>query len=194
MTADKKHVEHVQYFWGDPLTAAGSQSNDGKAALINAYLAGDAGGSQANESVIAVRDIVDKTPAPPGVKAYVSGPAALVADEFAVGEKGHIKVTRAHIRRDRDHVVPRLPVDHHHADHGGDGRHPGGRRPGVVAVLGHLGIIPLSTYATNLLTLLTVAAATDYAIFLRLAATRRRGRRAWIARRRTSSCTEAPRT
>ena len=66
--------------------------------------------------------------------------------------------------------------------------------PGVVAVLSHLGIIPLSTYATNLLTLLTVAAATDYAIF-RWAATRRRGRRAWIARRRTSSCTaKAPRT
>ena len=96
MTADKKHVEHVQYFWGDPLTAAGSQSNDGKAALINAYLAGDAGGSQANESVIAVRDIVDKTPAPPGVKAYVSGPAALVADEFAVGERATSRSPRSH--------------------------------------------------------------------------------------------------
>ena len=32
--------------------------------------------------------------------------------------------------------------------------------------LGHIGIIPLSTYATNLLTLLAVAAGTDYAIFL----------------------------
>ena len=29
---DTKHVEHVQDFWGDPLTAAGSQSKDGKAA------------------------------------------------------------------------------------------------------------------------------------------------------------------
>lgn len=37
---------------------------------------------------------------------------------------------------------------------------------GVVAFLGHVGVIPLSTYATNLLTLLAVAAATDYAIFL----------------------------
>ena len=37
---------------------------------------------------------------------------------------------------------------------------------GVVAFLGHIGIIPLSTYATNLLTLLAVAAGTDYAIFL----------------------------
>ena len=30
MTTDTAHVQHVQYFWGDPLTAAGSQSNDGK--------------------------------------------------------------------------------------------------------------------------------------------------------------------
>ena len=166
MTADKKHVEHVQYFWGDPLTAAGSQSNDGKAALINAYLAGDAGGSQANESVIAVRAIVDKTPAPPGVKAYVSGPAALVADEFAVGEKGHIKVTALTFgviaimlflvyRSITTTLITVVTVAIQVA-----------AARGVVAVLGHLGIIPLSTYATNLLTLLTVAAATDYAIFL----------------------------
>lgn len=93
MRADTEHVQHVQYFWGDPLTAAGAQSNDGKAALIQVYLSGDAGGSQANESVAAVRDIVDGTPSPPGVKAYVSGPAALFADEFSVGEGGHIKVT-----------------------------------------------------------------------------------------------------
>ena len=49
MQADTAHVQHVQYFWGDPLTAAGSQSNDGKAALIQVYLDGDAGSSQANE-------------------------------------------------------------------------------------------------------------------------------------------------
>src|SRR5258705_13654546 len=30
LEADPKHVEHVQDFWSDPLTAAGSQSNDGK--------------------------------------------------------------------------------------------------------------------------------------------------------------------
>ena len=29
---DTKHVEHVQDFWGDPLTATGAQSADGKAA------------------------------------------------------------------------------------------------------------------------------------------------------------------
>ena len=36
---------------------------------------------------------------------------------------------------------------------------------GIVAFLGNSGFIGLSTYATNLLTLLVIAAGTDYAIF-----------------------------
>lgn len=36
---------------------------------------------------------------------------------------------------------------------------------GLVAFLGNAGVIGLSTYATNLLTLLVIAAGTDYAIF-----------------------------
>ena len=36
--ADTKHVQHVQDFWGDPLTAAGSQSPDGKAAYVQVFL------------------------------------------------------------------------------------------------------------------------------------------------------------
>ncbi|MFM9034704.1 MAG: RND family transporter, partial [Mycobacterium sp.] len=166
MRADTEHVQHVQYFWGDPLTAAGAQSNDGKAAQIQVYLAGDAGGSQANESVAAVRGIVADTPAPAGVKAYVSGPAALVADEFAVGEKSHVKVTaltfgviavmllivyRSIVTALLTLVAVAIQV---------------AAARGLVAFLGHVGLIPLSTYATNLLTLLAVAAGTDYAIFL----------------------------
>ena len=33
-----KHVQSVQDFWGDPLTAAGAQSNDGKAAYVQMNL------------------------------------------------------------------------------------------------------------------------------------------------------------
>ncbi|MEZ5132276.1 MAG: MMPL family transporter [Mycobacterium sp.] len=166
MQADTAHVQHVQYFWGDPLTAAGSQSNDGKAALIQVYLDGDAGSSQANESVASVREIVADTPSPPGVKAYVSGPAALVADEFAVGEGGHLKVTGLTFgvialmllivyRSITTTLLTLLAVAIQVA-----------AARGLVAFLGHVGVIPLSTYATNLLTLLAIAAATDYAIFL----------------------------
>ena len=37
---------------------------------------------------------------------------------------------------------------------------------GIVAFLANSGIIGLSTYSTNILTLLVIAAGTDYAIFL----------------------------
>ena len=88
LSADKTHVQHVQDFWGDPLTAAGSQSSDGKAAYVQVYLSGNQGESLANESVRSVRQIVEDTPAPPGVKAYVTGAAALTADQSGAGERG----------------------------------------------------------------------------------------------------------
>ena len=60
----------VQDFWGDPLTAAGAQSNDGKAAYVQVNLGGNQGEPLANESVEAVRKIVAAMAAPPGVKTY----------------------------------------------------------------------------------------------------------------------------
>lgn len=74
LSQDTTHVQHIENFWGDPLTAAGSQSADGKAAYVQLNLTGDQGGSQANESVAAVQRIVDSVPPPPGIKAYVTGP------------------------------------------------------------------------------------------------------------------------
>src|SRR5271154_902210 len=70
LRADTKHVQHIQDFWGDPLTAPGVQSADGKAAYVQLKLAGNQGETLANESVEAVRKIVQRTPAPAGVKAY----------------------------------------------------------------------------------------------------------------------------
>ena len=87
--ADTKHVEHVQDFWGDPLTAAGSQSSDGKAAYVQVFLSGNQGEALSQESVDALRNIVAKTPAPPGVKAYVAGSAPQIADQFEVGRPKH---------------------------------------------------------------------------------------------------------
>ena len=80
LNADTTHVEHVQDFWSDPLTATGSQSADGKAAYVQVYLAGNMGEGLANESVEAAKEIVAGVPAPPGVKTYVTGPSALIAD------------------------------------------------------------------------------------------------------------------
>ena len=61
LRADTKHVLSIQDFWGDPLTAAGAQSNDGKAAYVQVNLAGNQGEPLANESVEAVRKIVAQT-------------------------------------------------------------------------------------------------------------------------------------
>ncbi len=61
------------------------QSADGEAAYVQLNLAGIQGESLANESVDAVREIVQRTPAPVGVKAYVTGPTPLSADLVYAG-------------------------------------------------------------------------------------------------------------
>jgi RND superfamily putative drug exporter len=163
---DTKHVQHIQDFWGDPLTAGGSQSKDGKAALVQVYLAGNQGEALSNQSVDAIRDIVTNTPAPPGVKAYVTGAAPLITDNFEVGSKGTQKVTIITFvviavmllivyRSIVTMVLVLLTVLVELA-----------AARGVVAFLANSGIIGLSTYSTNLLTLLAIAAGTDYAIFV----------------------------
>ncbi|HWF30745.1 MAG TPA: MMPL family transporter, partial [Mycobacterium sp.] len=162
---DTKHVEHIQDFWGDPLTAAGSQSKDGKAAYVQVFVVGNQGEAKANESVDAIRDIVDHTPKPPGVNAYVTGAAPLIADQFAQGSKGTAKVTAITVvviavmlffvyRSVVTTILVLFTVLIEMA-----------AARGFVAFLGNAGVIGLSTYSTNLLTLLVIAAGTDYAIF-----------------------------
>ncbi|WP_204081573.1 RND family transporter [Mycobacterium riyadhense] len=166
LSRDTKHVQHIQDFWGDPLTAAGSQSSDGKAAYVQVYLAGNQGETLANESVQSVRKIVDGTPAPPGVKAYVTGAAALNADQSTAGEKGVQKVTAItflviivmllFVYRSMVTVILTLLMVALELM----------AARGVVAFLGHNNIIGLSTFAVNLLVLMAIAAGTDYAIFV----------------------------
>lgn len=165
LAQDTKHVQHIQDFWGDTLTAAGSQSNDGKAAYVQLFLAGAQGAAMANESVDAVRSTVDHMQLPPGVKAYVTGAAPLIADQFTEGSKGSDKVTALTVAviavmlfvvyrslATTALVLATVLLEMAAAR-------------GVVALLGNAGILELSTYATNLLTLLVIAAGTDYAIF-----------------------------
>jgi putative drug exporter of the RND superfamily len=163
---DKKHVQHVQDYWGDTLTAAGSQSSDGKAAYVQVNTAGNQGSALANESVGALRDIIDHSPPPPGIKTYVTGPAPLISDQFDVGSKGTAKVTAITIvaialmllfvyRSFFTMLLMLITVLIEMS-----------AARGIVAFLGNIGVIGLSTYATNLLTLLVIAAGTDYAIFV----------------------------
>jgi RND superfamily putative drug exporter len=163
---DKKHVQHVQDFWSDPLTAAGSQSHDQKAAYVQVYLAGNMGGTLSAESADAVRKIVNSVPAPLGIKAYVTGAGPLFADQSHAGEKGVAIVTMVtilviivmllFIYRS---IVTMLAVLFMVFVELLAAR-------GVVALLANYEIIGLSTFANNLLVLMAIAAGTDYAIFV----------------------------
>ena len=166
LEADKKHVQHIQDFWGDPLTAAGSQSADNKAAYVQLYLAGNQGESLANESVTAVRDIVAGSTPPPGVKAFVTGPAPLTNDQHHAGDKSLklitgiticvIFVMLLFVYRSIVTVLLVLVMMFIEL----------AAARGIVAALGYYDLIGLSTFAVNLLTTLAIAAGTDYAIFL----------------------------
>jgi RND superfamily putative drug exporter len=163
---DPAHIEHIQDFWGDPLTAAGAQSADAKAAYVMVYLAGDQGTTTANHSVEAVRKVVEHTPAPPGVKAYVTGPAALTDDLHVIGNAslarvtlftlGAIAIMLLIVYRSIVTTLVQLFLTFVGL----------ASARGVVAVLGSLNIFGLTTFASNILTMLGIAAATDYGIFM----------------------------
>jgi putative drug exporter of the RND superfamily len=105
-------------------------------------------------------------PAPPGVKAYVTGAAALAADQNTAGDSSMqlieavtftvIIVMLLLVYRSIVTVLITLVMVVLEL----------AAARGVVAFLGFHNIIGLSTFATNLLVTLAIAAATDYAIFL----------------------------
>ncbi|WP_199254305.1 MMPL/RND family transporter [Mycolicibacterium mengxianglii] len=163
---DTVHVQSVQDFWSDPLTAPGSQSPDGKAAYVQAKLAGNQGEALANESVEAVQSIVDGLQKPDGLQVFVTGPAALAADQHIASDRSMqmieavtftvIIIMLLLVYRSivttllmLGMVVLSLAATR-----------------GVVSFLGYHEIIGLSNFATNLLVTLAIAASTDYAIFL----------------------------
>jgi len=166
LEADKTYVEHVQDFWGDPLTEAGAQSDDGKAAYVQVYLAGNQGEALANESVEAVKKLVDGVPPPPGLKVFVTGGSALAADQQIAGDRsvkiiefatmGVIITMLLLVYRSIRTVLLVLAMVFLGLT----------AAQGVVAFLGYHELIGLSTFATQLLVTLAIAAATDYAIFL----------------------------
>jgi putative drug exporter of the RND superfamily len=163
---DPQNIQHIQNFWGDPFTAAGVQSSDAKGAYVMLNLAGDQGTTLANQSVDAVRKVVDETPAPPGVKAYVTGPAALQDDLHTIGNAslatvtiftlGAIAIMLLIVYRSIVTTLIQLFLT-------GIGL---ASSRGIIAVLGNHNVMGLTTFATNILTMLGIAAATDYGIFL----------------------------
>ena len=165
LSQDTTHIEHINNFWGDPLTAAGSQSTDAKSAYVQLNLRGDQGSTQANNSVAAVQRIVDSVPPPPRIKAYVTGPGPLAADRREYGDKGIKRITAVTLvviavmllvvyRSISTALVMLLTLGIELQV-----------SKGVIAVLANSNLIGLSTFAVNLLVALAIAASTDYVIF-----------------------------
>ena len=163
---DPEHIQHIQDFWGDTLTAAGAQSADGKASYVMLNLAGEQGQTLANEGVQAVRKVIAETKAPPGVQAYVAGPAALTNDLHIIGNASLAQITlltligiagmllvvyRSIVTTLIQLFLTFLALL---------------TARGVVSVLASHGAFGLTTFAGNILTMLAIAAATDYGIFI----------------------------
>jgi len=162
---DPEHIQHVHDFWGDPLTAAAAESADGKAAFVQLDLAGTIGQTQSLESVEAVKEILDRTPPPPGVTTYLTGPAPIVADMGESGNRTVVLITLVTVGviflmllflyRSVLVVIILLftvAIELQVAR-------------GVVAWLALQGWVGLTTYVVNLLVSVGIAAGTDYAIF-----------------------------
>ncbi|MEB3020401.1 MMPL/RND family transporter [[Mycobacterium] crassicus] len=166
LNADHEHVQNVQDFWSDPLTAAGSQSVDGKSAYVQIFLNGSQGTTASHESVAEVRDLVASIPAPPGIKAHVAGNTVLNADTSVAGHQSlHtmelvsvaiiivmlLSIYRSVVTMLISMVVIGLGLF---------------SAMGVTAAVGNLNIIGLTPYAVSMVTMLSLAAITDYLIFL----------------------------
>ncbi|BBX14966.1 MULTISPECIES: MMPL/RND family transporter [Mycobacteriaceae] len=166
LEADREHVQNVQDFWGDPLTAAGAQSVDGKSAYVQIFLNGSQGTSESHESVAAVRDIVASLTPPPGITAHVAGNTVLNADTSVAGHQSMatmelvsvaiiimmlLTIYRSVVTMLVSMVVIGLGLF---------------AAMGVTAAAGNLNIIGLTPYAVSMVTMLSLAAITDYVIFL----------------------------
>ncbi|MDQ2627774.1 MAG: MMPL family transporter [Actinomycetota bacterium] len=166
LSADHEHVQHIADLWGDPITAAGVQSSDGRAAYAQINTAGDQGSTAGNESVDAVRQIVAAVPAPDGVRAYVTGQAALTTDMTEAADKSMLKmmavtgvviiIMLALVYRSAATVALALVMVGFEM----------GTARGLVALLGNAGLLGFSTFVVAMLSSLAIAAGTDYAIFL----------------------------
>jgi putative drug exporter of the RND superfamily len=161
-----RHVQYVMNLWGEGTTAAGVQSNDEKANFTLIRVAGDIGSTLNDESITAVRSILDHLHPPPGLKVYASGSAVLSADMIYVGNTSLntimfvtiILITAMLLIVYRSFptaflilfmVLVELFC---------------GR--GIAAFMVHHHLIQISVYAANTLVSLILGAGTDYAIFL----------------------------
>jgi putative drug exporter of the RND superfamily len=164
--AETKHVIAVTDLWSDPATADAGQSPDRRAVTIMLRLSGMIGTSQATDSVAALRNTITHLGPPQGLRAYVTGPGATIADEFTAIDRQMLGITAATVglilllllvvyRSPVGAAIPLISV----------GVAIGVARP-IVAALGEAGLVEISLFSVALLAAMLLGAGTDYAIFL----------------------------
>jgi RND superfamily putative drug exporter len=162
---DTKHVQSVQDLWGKPVTMSGSQSADAEATTVTVRPTGDMGSATANDSIDAIRKIVEKLPKPNGLDAYVTGPAPLAADTLKASNNSLVKLTIVTIiliiimlliayRSITRAVIPLFGILLILA-----------AARGIVSFLVVHHVIGISAFASSMLVSLVLGATTDYAIF-----------------------------
>jgi putative drug exporter of the RND superfamily len=166
LRADTAHVTTVTDLWSDPATAAAGQSADRRAVTVMMRLSGMIGTSQATDSVGAVRDTVARLGPPWGLRGYVTGPGATIADEFTAIDRQMLGITAATVglilllllivyRSPVGAAIPLISV----------GLAIAVARP-IVAAVGESGLVEVSLFSVALLAAMLLGAGTDYAIFL----------------------------
>ena len=164
--SDPSHVYAVTDLWSQPATAAGAQSEDGKAVSVMIRLAGMLGTSAARDSVNFVRNTVARLSPPAGLEVRVTGPGATIVDEFAAIDRQMLGITGATVGLIlllllvvyRSPIAAAIPLT-------SVGLALAVARP-VVAVLGMSGFAEVSLFSVALMAAMTLGAGTDYAIFL----------------------------
>ncbi len=164
--ADTAHVNSSMDLWSNPDLAPANESSDGKAAFVLLNLKGNMGTALAMESTRAVRDIIAGYPPPPGVKAYLTGPSAVVNDELVSINDSILLLIFASIglvgavliwvyRSPVTVAMPLLVAGMGFAV-----------ARAIVAWLGRHSIIGVSIFASALLAVIVLGAAIDYGVFL----------------------------
>ncbi|ORA81383.1 hypothetical protein BST28_07380 [Mycolicibacter kumamotonensis] len=166
LRSDTEHVQAVTDLWSAPLSADAVQSKDRRAVNLMVRLTGLLGTAQASASVSAIREAAAELGPPAGLRVYVTGPGATLADEFAAVDRQMLLITAATVvvitllllvvyRSLVAIAIPLMAVGLTLAV-----------AKAVVAALGNHGVLEVSLFTVALIAAMILGAGVDYAIFL----------------------------
>jgi putative drug exporter of the RND superfamily len=166
LRSDKSQIDSVQDLLSDPATAPSAASEDGKAVYAVVQFYGGVGSATQREGQSFVRALIDRTPKPPGLAVYQTGPAPTIGDEIAAEDHSVTVITAMSAgmiivlllcvyRRFSTILVALASV----------GLALAVSRP-IVALLGMHAGLDVSVFSAMLLAAIVLGAGTDYAVFL----------------------------